>query len=325
MNDTYIFVGMIYGGMGLSRCHLDSTIWAPVTGLRGIIAEGIAADGSNIVAGTSGQGIFQSSDNGDHWASVFSEVDHRDLAFNALAMKGSTIFAGTSQHVPPDAAYLKKDGVWCTTDGGATWANKGLSGVNIASIAIVGSNVLVATDSAGIYVSSNNGDRWWPLTHGLPHSLVSSLVASDQYVYAGVPEGIYRLPVGEAIASLPVGEELPSQFALEQNYPNPFNPLTTIKYTVGGTRDVGRGAGEAGTGGRGSGARNTRLAVYDLLGREVAVLVNERKAPGLYEVSFSANGRSASGGSAGRLASGVYIYRFTAGSFVQSKKMLLMK
>jgi hypothetical protein len=101
---------------------------------------------------------------------------------------------------------------------------------------------------------------------------------------------------------------LPQRFSLDQNYPNPFNPSTRIKYTVGG-------AGEAGTGGLGLGTRNVRLAVFDVLGREVAVLVNEKKAPGNYEVSFDASG----------LASGVYFYRLTAGPFVESKKMLLLR
>ena len=58
-----------------------------------------------------------------------------------------------------------------------------------------------------------------------------------------------------------------------------------------------------------------KLVVYDLLGREVAVLVNEGKGPGTYEVAFDGNG----------LASGVYVYRLTAGSFVQSRKMVLVK
>ncbi len=97
--------------------------------------------------------------------------------------------------------------------------------------------------------------------------------------------------------------ELPGAFALEQNYPNPFNPSTRIQYTVGGTRD------------QGPGTSNTRLVVYDLLGREVAVLVNEKKQPGSYDATFDASG----------LASGVYIYRMTAGSFVQSRKMVLVK
>ncbi len=99
------------------------------------------------------------------------------------------------------------------------------------------------------------------------------------------------------------GRLLAQNFALEQNYPNPFNPSTVIKYNVSGARNSGLGTS------------NTRLVVYDLLGREVAVLVDERKAPGSYEVSFDAAG----------LASGVYFYRLTAGSFVQSRKMLLVR
>ncbi|HTY21686.1 MAG TPA: T9SS type A sorting domain-containing protein, partial [Desulfomonilaceae bacterium] len=80
------------------------------------------------------------------------------------------------------------------------------------------------------------------------------------------------------------------------NYPNPFNPRTDVRYLVPGVSDV-------------------KIAVYDVLGREVAVLVNERKQPGSYKAVFDASG----------LASGVYLYRMTAGSFVESQKMLLLK
>jgi hypothetical protein len=96
---------------------------------------------------------------------------------------------------------------------------------------------------------------------------------------------------------------VPVSFGLAQNYPNPFNPLTIIKYTVGGNR------------GQGIGLSRVSLVVYDILGREVAVLVNENKAPGSYEVSFDGSG----------LASGVYFYRLTVASFVQTRRMMLMK
>jgi hypothetical protein len=85
-------------------------------------------------------------------------------------------------------------------------------------------------------------------------------------------------------------------FALKQNYPNPFNPTTGIRYRVSGTSHV-------------------TLVVYDVLGREVAVLVNEVKAPGSYEASFDATG----------LASGVYLYTLQAAGFVQTRKMLLVR
>jgi hypothetical protein len=97
--------------------------------------------------------------------------------------------------------------------------------------------------------------------------------------------------------------EIPHEFRLEQNYPNPFNPTTSIGYSVG-------------VDSRGSlVATMVRLAVYDMLGREVAVLVDEKKAPGNYEVQFNASG----------LASGIYFYRLTADGFIQSMKMQLLK
>ena len=92
------------------------------------------------------------------------------------------------------------------------------------------------------------------------------------------------------------GPELPTEFRLEQNYPNPFNPSSDIRYQIPEFRTV-------------------RLGVYDILGREVAVLVNEAKPPGAYIVRFDAGG----------LASGVYLYRLTAGWFVETKNMVVVK
>lgn len=91
---------------------------------------------------------------------------------------------------------------------------------------------------------------------------------------------------------------IPLANALLQNYPNPFNPNTTIGYSVAGPR-----------------AEVIRLAVYDLLGREVAVLVNGKKEPGRYEAIFDAS----------VLPSSVYLYKLTAGSFVQTRKMIFIR
>ncbi|MCK7526103.1 MAG: T9SS type A sorting domain-containing protein [Ignavibacteriales bacterium] len=87
-----------------------------------------------------------------------------------------------------------------------------------------------------------------------------------------------------------------AEFALEQNYPNPFNPTTKINYSI---KEKG----------------NVELKIFDLLGSEIATLVNEEKTPGNYEVFFDAS----------NLSSGVYLYTIKAGSFVQTRKMLLMK
>ena len=129
-----------------------------------------------------------------------------------------------------------------------------------------------------------------------------------------------------SVALTPSRGEVAQEFALQQNYPNPFNPSTKIRYTVSGA-----GSGVSGPG-SGGGATNSeiryqnseiripgsswvRLSVYDVLGREVAVLVNEQQLPGTYEVTFDGS----------RLASGVYFTRMVSGSFVQSSRMVLSK
>ncbi len=88
----------------------------------------------------------------------------------------------------------------------------------------------------------------------------------------------------------------PNGFVLEQNYPNPFNPSTHIKYAVANKQFVS-------------------IKVYDVLGNEISVLVNEEKAAGTYEVEFNAS----------ELTSGIYFYRLRVGQFVETKKMILLK
>ena len=92
------------------------------------------------------------------------------------------------------------------------------------------------------------------------------------------------------------GNNKPNLYQLSQNFPNPFNPNATIRYSV-------------------PKSGNVLLQVYDALGREIMTLVNEAKTAGNYEISFKA----------GNLPSGVYFYRMKSGSFVDTKKMLLLK
>ncbi len=86
------------------------------------------------------------------------------------------------------------------------------------------------------------------------------------------------------------------QFRLDQNYPNPFNPVTTISFSVPERSRVS-------------------LKVYDILGKEVSVLLNEDKSAGTYNIRFNA----------GTLASGVYLYRLETPAFAQTKKLILLK
>jgi hypothetical protein len=93
-----------------------------------------------------------------------------------------------------------------------------------------------------------------------------------------------------------ISSEIPSKFSLSQNYPNPFNPKTNIKFNIATLGDV-------------------KIVIYDVVGREVQIIVNEKLQPGTYEVTFNGS----------NLASGIYFYKFTAGEFASTKKMLMIK
>ena len=93
----------------------------------------------------------------------------------------------------------------------------------------------------------------------------------------------------------------PKSYMLRQNYPNPFNPTTTIEYSI--PKEVK------------SEMSKVKMIIYDVLGKEVATLVNTEQRPGNYEVKWNA----------ADYASGIYFYTLTAGDFVSTKKLLLIK
>ncbi len=116
--------------------------------------------------------------------------------------------------------------------------------------------------------------------------------------------GFQKISISEIKTALDDEQIVVSEFNLEQNYPNPFNPSTVIRYSI--PRSIRRGEHSVSP---------TTLKVYNILGNEVATLVNEHKSTGNYSVKFDAY----------NLASGIYLYKLNYGSFSQTKKMLLIK
>jgi hypothetical protein len=205
-----------------------------------------------------------------------------------------------------------------------TWSSLGTgsqNGVNstVRALAVVGNEVYVGGDftSAG-GVSANRVARFNTQTNTW-----SSLgTGSQNGVSGGVYPYVYALAVGgnevfvggnftsaggvsaNNVARWNSGtsrvEQLsptaPKTFLLEQNYPNPFNPSTTIRYQLPVASEV-------------------KLEVYDVLGKKIATLVNERQSAGSYQVVWNASG----------LSSGTYFYRLQAGTFVETKKMIMVK
>ena len=148
-------------------------------------------------------------------------------------------------------------------------------------------------------VSDDAGKLFGVLTSGTSESLLLQIDpetgAATTIGPMGVA-GIMALASRGVVTEVRMPDVATVRFRLSQNYPNPFNPSTTIKYELPKSSEV-------------------RLSVFDMLGREVSVLVNERRDAGVHEVKFGATG----------LSSGVYFYRLHAGDFVQSKRMLVLK
>jgi hypothetical protein len=151
---------------------------------------------------------------------------------------------------------------------------------------------LGATSFGKYYAYNGLYDSWVPLVPegsyiGQRLGKRTALIVRSTKLYAFDPELTTEVADQELV---------PLVWRLDQNYPNPFNPATVIRYRV-------------------PAVRNVKLAVHDLLGREVAVLVDEKQPPGTYQATFDGTG----------LASGVYMVRLSAGDFVQTRKMLLIR
>jgi len=134
------------------------------------------------------------------------------------------------------------------------------------------------------------------------YSFIDNTVSSGKYFYR-----LKQIDIDGSFEYSNVVEinlSLSTEFYLNQNYPNPFNPATTIKYTIPEND--------------GGAPLDVKLIVYDVLGREITTLVNEKQRAGSYEATFNA-------GSGDGLPSGIYFYKLTAGNFSEVKKMILMK
>ena len=131
----------------------------------------------------------------------------------------------------------------------------------------------------------------------LTNTVVQSLAICGTNLYAGTYGGLYYRPLSEMITGIKKEQNgLPKNFALAQNYPNPFNPSTTISFDLPSKSFVS-------------------LKVFDLIGRVVATIVSEELSAGTYSWQWNAS----------TLSSGIYLYRLEAGSFTQTKKLVLIK
>jgi photosystem II stability/assembly factor-like uncharacterized protein len=200
--------------------------------------------------------------------------------------------------------------VYRSSNGGSSWQNitGNLPDVPHQSVVIdplYTQNVYVGND-LGVYFTSNSGATWYAYGNGMPYAMVFdlSIVYPNRHIRATTHgHGVYeRSLVQNPNAITTIGNSVPKSFNLYQNYPNPFNPETKIKFSVPLNKGGNRGL-------------SIQLKIYDILGKEVAILVSQQLQPATYEVEWNAT----------NYPSGVYFYKLISGEYIETKKMLLLK
>jgi hypothetical protein len=308
VSGTNLFAGTSSGGVFLSTNN--GTSWTAVsTGLTNGFIWSLAVSGTNLFAGTFGSGVFLSTNSGTSWTAVNNGLTSTSVS--SLAVSGTNLFVGTGPNV---RAGTGGGGVFLSTNNGTSWTavSTGLTDPYVPTLAVSGTNLFTGTFGGGIFLSTNNGTSWRAVNTGLTDPYVYALAVGPAEggtggtnLFAGAEFGVWRRPLSQMITSVEgPSTNLPAHFSLSQNYPNPFNPTTTISFALSSRSFVS-------------------LKVFDALGREVATLISQELSAGNYGQQWNAEG----------LPSGVYFYRMSAqtlsggqaGSFIETKKLILMK
>ena len=307
------------------RSFNDGAVWQEVTGLPGVASDtpwSLVAHPTSagiVYAGTHGNGVLVTEDFGFTWAVLEDGSDENqdlldgnaghvfDLAFSPEA---NFLYAGTGTGVwraNLTVAPTTFTGTWTLIGPNVTLHDASAVTPQIRALAFTGNGAGAPADDL-IAGSWGFGAFLWDdadgsTTHSqmtLKEGQVLFVAGSTNgQVFAGTSSGgtILLSPSGAtSTAAEPVRRELPEGFTLSQNYPNPFNPVTNIGFAL-------------------PEARHVRLCVFDNLGREVAVLVDQTVEPGHHTATFDARG----------LPSGTYLYRLETGTQVIARILVLMK
>ncbi len=257
--------------------------------------------------------IYKTTNGGENWGVNVSGERFFDISFvDSLTGWRSSVVGNI---------------IYKTTNGGTNWITQTLPDGGIITTAIgkfsvlnkdtvwgVGGLVSYGTNgSRGILYRTTNGGQNWlfqiPDTsiHITGYFYVQFVDKNKGWAYHRIQGGIHTTTGGNDTfytGLQQISTQIPKQFKLYQNYPNPFNPRTIIKYQIVNSKEQ---------------IASVKVIVFDIQGKEVATLVNEKQNYGTYEVDFSGNG----------LSSGVYFYKIIINTgkeaFSDTKKMILIK
>lgn len=318
-------------GPGVFRTSDNGTTWLEANGLTNQSVRAFTKNSSYIFVCTWGGGVFRSSDNGANWESLGLTNE----GFRSIYSAGEKIFAGgykiysstdngsswIERQLPYPGGdtwnfyyydgilYACDSGLYESIDLGNTWHLK--YGVTYDTLGnaidskifkdLTGyQNTLIASVAFNsIMISNDGGTTWNSFNEGLFNDWTFAGIAiKEPYIWAlrDFMANAYMRPLSEVTSIEYEDLKIVAGHLLQQNYPNPFNPQTKISW-------------------QSPVASHQTLKVYDVLGNEVASLINEFKNAGSYEVDFNAS----------KFSSGIYFYQLKAGDFVETKKMILMK
>lgn len=241
------------------------------------------------VIATSSYGIFITSNGGNNWASITSGTSG---SIYCLSRYNGIVYAGSSSQ-----------GVFKTSNDGSNWVqlNSGLpTGKAVRTVYCESDKIYAAVyNSGGIYYLPTSGSSWIAANEGLTQLTCYSVVVFKNYVYAGTTTGIFRRAKNEFSAIQKVNQVYADEFKLHNNYPNPFNSQTVLKFTIPVALS----------------GFDIKMDLFDVNGRMINVLVNEKITSGTYTYNLNTN----------NLSSGNYFIKLSCDNLISTKKITLLK
>ncbi len=339
MNVAYLWDIEIHGNdiyaateFGIFKSVDNGATWN-ITGMTNKDVRSITIKNNTLFAGTWGEGVYISQNGGTSWTQSNQGLQATAVTAMLTTLNGD-LYAGTFN-----------GGLYKSVDNGASWTKTPLSYQFIWSLGqSANGKIYAGTYGGGVYRSLDNGANWYAINNNLTATHIYGITVDPQnnVFVSGWGAGVFSLTSGSMDAmtddwnymgmggldvssiiinpntgamlaftssggmyvnnspttSIGDGENNlnPDIYSLSQNYPNPFNPSTVIEFSLPEAAEVS-------------------LKVYDITGREIALLASGNYAKGKHSFNFEARG----------LSSGIYFYRIIAGGFVDTKRMVLLK
>ena len=292
----YVYAGTIGGGIYRSSNYGTSF---PDTAISGVTFVTLVADSYNsniIYAGASSTtgttGFFKSTNSG----LTYNGPYNTNTCWGVVQKSPVNLFMITTTTGYPFSG---------STNGGLNWATLcSQPGAMRGMTLDLAGNVYIC-GNGGVFKSTDNGSSFSNFNFTSSGNQIIRFHNSILAAVTGTTTGGVWIYTDSLLNVKPISNYIPGCFALYRNYPNPFNPATKIRFDIPSSPSkIGSGLGS-----------DVKLIIYDVLGREVTTLVNEKLNPGTYEVSWDATG----------YPSGIYFYSLKAGVFSRTKKMILIK